>query len=63
MGAVQILQLGTMPLIGFLFNLWMESGLGTALSTLARQFVAGGLLFHIFRWDPSRTFLGPDPAQ
>lgn len=49
MGAVQILQLGTMPLVGFLFNLWMESGLGTALSTLARQFVAGGLLFHIFR--------------
>ncbi|KAG2496933.1 hypothetical protein HYH03_004939 [Edaphochlamys debaryana] len=58
MGAVQILQLGTMPLLGHLFNMWLETGLATALATLARQFIAGGLLFHIFRSTTSAFHLG-----
>jgi hypothetical protein len=49
LGAVQILQLGTLPLLGALFNLWLEGGLAAALVTLFRQFIAGGLLFYIFR--------------
>eukprot|EP00198_Chlamydomonas_reinhardtii_P009329 XP_001698666.1 glycosyl transferase [Chlamydomonas reinhardtii] len=48
-GAVQILQLGTLPLLSFVFNMWMENGLAYALRTLLRQLIAGGLLFHIFR--------------
>ncbi|GFR52418.1 hypothetical protein Agub_g14990 [Astrephomene gubernaculifera] len=58
MGAVQILQLGTMPMLGYIFNLWLESGLSAALATVARQFVAGGLLFHIFRSTTSAFHLG-----
>ena len=54
LGAVQILQLGTLPLLGALFNLWMEGGLAAALATLFRQFIAGGLLFYIFRWAAGR---------
>ncbi|PNH12038.1 Callose synthase 5 [Tetrabaena socialis] len=57
-GAVQILQLGSFPLLGYLFNLWLEGGLATALATLARQLVGGGLLFHIFRSATSAFHLG-----
>ena len=42
-------QLGTLPLLSFVFNMWMENGLAYALRTLLRQLIAGGLLFHIFR--------------
>lgn len=59
LGAIQILQLGTLPLLGHLFNLWVEAGLAVALGTLFRQFIAGGLLFYIVRWV---VRLVPDPA-
>ncbi|KAG2500434.1 hypothetical protein HYH03_002002 [Edaphochlamys debaryana] len=48
-GAVQILQLGTLPILANVFNLWLELGLAPALWMLGQQLLAGGILFHIFR--------------
>ncbi|KXZ42315.1 hypothetical protein GPECTOR_163g143 [Gonium pectorale] len=56
-GGVQILQLGTLPLLAYLFVVWLESGLAVALSTILRHTVAGGLLFHIFRSTTSAASL------
>ncbi|PNH09842.1 Callose synthase 7, partial [Tetrabaena socialis] len=57
-GAVQILQLGSFPLLGHIFNLWLESGLATALVTVVRQIIGGGLLFYIFRSATSAYHMG-----
>ncbi|KAG2489222.1 hypothetical protein HYH03_012244 [Edaphochlamys debaryana] len=48
-GAIQILQLGTLPLLCSLFALWVEMGLSAALWSLFQQLVSGGIFFHIIR--------------
>ncbi|KAG2500438.1 hypothetical protein HYH03_002006 [Edaphochlamys debaryana] len=57
-GTVQILQLGTLPLLANVFNLWMELGLASALWMLGQQLLSGGLMFHIFRSVTSAYHLG-----
>ncbi|KAG2500461.1 hypothetical protein HYH03_002028 [Edaphochlamys debaryana] len=57
-GTVQILQLGTLPILANVFNLWLELGLAPALWMLGQQLLAGGLLFHIFRSVTSAFHLG-----
>ncbi|KAG2482847.1 hypothetical protein HYH03_018238 [Edaphochlamys debaryana] len=57
-GTIQILQLGTLPLLSNVFNLWMELGLASAVWMLGQQLLAGGLMFYIFRSVTSAYHLG-----
>ena len=59
-GLVQILQLGSLSLLVYILTVWCEEGLIAALHNVAKQALAGSVLFYIFRGQTSAASFSSD---
>jgi hypothetical protein len=59
-GLVQILQLGSLSLLVYVLTVWCEEGLIAALHNVAKQALAGSLLFYVFRGQTSAASFSSD---
>lgn len=61
-GGLQLLQLGSLSLLVYIATVWLEDGFFTTIKNVLKQFVAGSMLFYIFRGQTSAHAFRSDLA-